>query len=588
MNTEEIINIINKCKKSISKSNINEAIDCMKKLKDLLHTGDEKSQSILLLENLNKIVTDEIKGINNESCNRNAVIDRVLTFLNNTENSIIKSLRIPEFKEVNLSKTFKEILDKSNRLEELSPDDAESLYLQNLKLRQEMFSEVDKKLKKDYPKIMFSRIFFAHTLEQEEINQLLSIPTNDSYSWHEKSIIVSALSLSLIKEFNKEKVQLLINFITPFEEKVWQRALTGLAIGLHNKAHILKLFPKLETQLNKLQEISEISKGLQTIAIELNNEHYNGCFRVWHEIIGEDSFRVLRTVDSWFIPYYKNNPVINDVKARFPDIKDIHLLPDLILSDRHLSNSQKYVLALNLEHYDKIKVNRILNRLKRMSKCTREHIFDPYIADFYWFYKSFPTLELDDIFKNKIELYKSKLIEVLINEDKVDIFRGVVEFRNFNIPLAIKLLKGKEIDDKSIGLDLREQGYFNYLIFEYDNSILKFQEKLKDETDKLKIGFLHSNLSLLYILKKDEELAKKHVDGAIANNEYAYSAKNLGYYHILKNNESAAFSSFQTSIRNFGSFDNFMFEINQDSEHIISVINKDTLDKLLKKVSNKN
>lgn len=583
MNIEELISNVNNCKTAISEAKLEDAKEALKNIKDVLPSGDLLNQSILLLGNIAELDKEQIEGTSDDGTKRNKINSNILKYLDIIEEKYISELDVKNFENVDLKESVSLILEKVSKDRNLTLEESEEIYLHSLKLRQEIYSGIDSKISQDYPQILFSRIFFAHQLEQEELNQIHAIPSNKKYQWFEKSIIVSALGLSLIKEFNPDKVQLLINFVTQFEDNVWQRALTALSIGLHNKAHILKLYPELEVQLNNLKEIPQISKGLQTIAIELNNEHYNGCFRVWQEIIGSKSFKVLRNVDAWFIPYYKDNPIINQVKSRMPDIEDVHMLPDLILNDRHLSNSQKYALVLNLEHFPEVKIKRIINKLKRMSKCKREHIYDPYIADFYWFYKTFPKLELEDIFKGKIELYKSKFIEFLIPENKVDLFRGVIEFRNDNHKSAITLLKGQEINDAQIGLNLREQGYFNYLIFDYDESILKFETKLKEETDQQEIGLLHSNLSLLYIIKNDKIKTKEHIDGAIKGMEYRFSAKNLGYLHILNDNLSAAKTNFNVAIRNFG-FDNFIFQVDNDFEHIAHVIDKSKLDSVLKEI----
>jgi hypothetical protein len=270
----------------------------------------------------------------------------------------------------------------------LNEDQKEELYIRTLQLKNLMYNTIDSKFRNDYPNIIFNRIFFSRDLSEIEIKELLSLPSNIEYKWYEKNIIVSALSLSLIQRFDIVKIELLLNFINAFEKGVFERALVGLAIGLYRREHKLLLYPKIVERLNKLQEIDDIQSGLQTIASALNRETYKGCYNRWGAFFSSTDFQVFRKIEQWFVPFYPNNPILQNMVNSLPNVKNIHLLPDLLTFDRHLSHSQKYLLALNLCSWDKKKVAKLIKSFKVLMDARENMFMITILLIFIYFFKT--------------------------------------------------------------------------------------------------------------------------------------------------------------------------------------------------------
>ncbi|MEZ4850375.1 MAG: hypothetical protein R3B93_17535 [Bacteroidia bacterium] len=470
---EETYSKIDEIRLLVSQNKIEVALNSLTQFSDWIQDRKLKNSILLTCARFRKEKDEEQLGIKNNKNERNSVVLSILEFLDELEDASLglsirneENTHITEMSQSDILKSYNLLLRDANNFNILSEKKKEELYVRSLQLKKLMFSKLNEKFKDDYADIIFNRIFFLKNLEEEEIKEISKIPDDNSISWIDKSIIVSALSLSIIQQFNVQKINLLLNFINSFEEKVWQRALVGLVLGLHNRENKILLFPNLINRLKKLQEINEVQNGLRIIASELNRETYKNCFSNWDDTIGVE-FKVLRKVEQWFLPFFEKNPILKTVKENFPNVKDIDLFPDLITNDRHLSNSQKYVICLSLPNWDHEKVTELIEYLKGCQHCKKEHIFDPYIADFYFFFKYFSSIRLQSIFNEKIKIYETSLVDVLVSEKKKLLFQGRIEFENENYDKAIEYLKASlSQKESSYKYCLLGMSYFNKNMFD--------------------------------------------------------------------------------------------------------------------------
>lgn len=118
-------------------------------------------------------------------------------------------------------------------------------------------------------KELFNYLWLTDDYKEMEIKTLDTICYSNKIPWHDKSLIISALTLSLIRNFDEEKFFTLIKFYSTFENQVWQRALIGIVIGLYKYDKRLKLYPKLEKELIKLSKADEIDKQIESIIIQI-------------------------------------------------------------------------------------------------------------------------------------------------------------------------------------------------------------------------------------------------------------------------------------------------------------------------------
>jgi tetratricopeptide (TPR) repeat protein len=126
----------------------------------------------------------------------------------------------------------------------------------------------DKQGYKDNMIGLFRIIWLADKLNDKEIQLLGEISKPDSIAWYHKCIIVSALTLSLMRHFDSKKIDLLFNFYESGEKQVWQRALIGLVLCLAFYNSRIKYYPEILQRLRAIQGIKSADKSIEMIIIQ--------------------------------------------------------------------------------------------------------------------------------------------------------------------------------------------------------------------------------------------------------------------------------------------------------------------------------
>jgi tetratricopeptide (TPR) repeat protein len=123
--------------------------------------------------------------------------------------------------------------------------------------------------RQDALKELFNILWLTDTYHEIEIKTLNSICNSEKIPWHDKSLIVSALTLSLLRIFDPNKFIALLNFYYATENQVWQRALVGIVLALYKYDKRINLYPELEKQILDLSKVNEIDKQFETVLIQL-------------------------------------------------------------------------------------------------------------------------------------------------------------------------------------------------------------------------------------------------------------------------------------------------------------------------------
>ena len=123
--------------------------------------------------------------------------------------------------------------------------------------------------RQDALKDLFNFLWLTDSYKEIENKTLETICYSEKIPWHDKSLIVSALTLSLLRVFDKNKFYALLNFYFNNENQVWQRALVGIVLGLYKYDKRIKLYPDLEKKLLKLSKAHEIDKQIEAIIIQV-------------------------------------------------------------------------------------------------------------------------------------------------------------------------------------------------------------------------------------------------------------------------------------------------------------------------------
>ena len=116
--------------------------------------------------------------------------------------------------------------------------------------------------------LLFRVIWHADKLKDTEIHLLTEISKPGTLSWYDKSVVVSALTLSLIRHFDSNKINQLFDFYESGEDQVWQRALVGLVLGLTYFDKRIIYFPEIMQRLRAMQGMKNAERFLEIIMIQ--------------------------------------------------------------------------------------------------------------------------------------------------------------------------------------------------------------------------------------------------------------------------------------------------------------------------------
>ena len=110
---------------------------------------------------------------------------------------------------------------------------------------------------------IFYHFWFTDRLTGDETQFFGSLMNNDSSPYYEKSIVVTALTLSLMRHFDEHKIILLFNAYENADEEVSQRALIGLIIGIYHYDQRIPFFHAIMGRLQIFIENSRFRSNLE-------------------------------------------------------------------------------------------------------------------------------------------------------------------------------------------------------------------------------------------------------------------------------------------------------------------------------------
>lgn len=115
---------------------------------------------------------------------------------------------------------------------------------------------------------IFNIIWLTDSYADKEMNLLQAVCDSKKLPWHDKALIVSALTLSLLRYFDANKFLLLFKFVEKQDHPVWERALVGLFIGFLKYNDRYELYPVLQEKTKALQHFPQVENHIEAILIQ--------------------------------------------------------------------------------------------------------------------------------------------------------------------------------------------------------------------------------------------------------------------------------------------------------------------------------
>ncbi len=116
---------------------------------------------------------------------------------------------------------------------------------------------------------VFRLFWLTGKFEDAHADLFRKINRSSGIQWHEKCLMVSALTLSLIRFFDPLKLIILMEFAESHENQVYQRALIGTLIGLMIYDRRIPYYPELINKIESLQEAEHIPDDIEFILMQI-------------------------------------------------------------------------------------------------------------------------------------------------------------------------------------------------------------------------------------------------------------------------------------------------------------------------------
>ncbi len=161
---------------------------------------------------------------------------------------------------------------------------------------------------------LFFLIWLTDFLSEEDYLTLKKYTASAKLYVYESSIIVSALTISLLRRFDKRKFYALFDFYDADKPKVWNRALVGIVLAFYYYDKRIDLYDDLTARLELISNDADISK---------NTEHI-----IYQTVRSKETEKISKRMQDEIIPeMQKFRPKIED-KLNLDDILSDGLIED--------------------------------------------------------------------------------------------------------------------------------------------------------------------------------------------------------------------------------------------------------------------
>lgn len=293
------------------------------------------------------------------------------------------------------------------------------VYNEIFKTIEEQMTFVTSKSELMYSSALFDIIYTSETIDTITVSEIQKIrEDNENFKWYDRSVIVSALSLSLLHfKFETKKANLLLDFVTDFEPNVWERALTGLTLAIiYQNNRTWMRDNNFINRLRTLQNNDDIQEGIKKIDFILKNELYK------ENIFNPKLFEMdlFKSPMNCFVPFFDENSVLKNAIENAPVDFNVEEFQGF-LKTMPLMDINKYALCVVLA--DGGLKKQILEKNEESyrfyNSLTISDNFSPFqnlISEYFCFFNFFPKKELDNIFEKQLLITKTDLRTIILNK----------------------------------------------------------------------------------------------------------------------------------------------------------------------------
>ena len=115
---------------------------------------------------------------------------------------------------------------------------------------------------------LFYHFWFTDKLTEIDIQFVTAFLNNKSFPYYEKSLLVTGITLSLMRFFDEHKITLLFNAYDDVDEEISQRALIGLLIGIYYYDQRMPFYRSVTGRLEILIENPRFKSNLENVILQ--------------------------------------------------------------------------------------------------------------------------------------------------------------------------------------------------------------------------------------------------------------------------------------------------------------------------------
>ncbi len=115
---------------------------------------------------------------------------------------------------------------------------------------------------------IFNHLWLTDTYGEAEESLIKIIRKSGKLRWYENCIFVSAITLSLLRFWQINKVKILIDFYRDGADQIQERALTGLILSLHHYNNRIFLYPEIIDMIKKLSKSGRFSEHCKILIMQ--------------------------------------------------------------------------------------------------------------------------------------------------------------------------------------------------------------------------------------------------------------------------------------------------------------------------------
>ncbi|MFC2102491.1 tetratricopeptide repeat protein [Bacteroidota bacterium] len=116
---------------------------------------------------------------------------------------------------------------------------------------------------------IFKLIWLTREMKDYHIRLIRHFNQDGGVEWHEKCLVVSSLTLSMLNYFYPQKLELLSEFVLKQESQVYHRALVGFVLAVIKYNDRIQYYPDLVKLVKDISGDEDICREVETILLQL-------------------------------------------------------------------------------------------------------------------------------------------------------------------------------------------------------------------------------------------------------------------------------------------------------------------------------